>query len=421
MLDIFSWEYLAFAVVVTAVYWLLVPQRARPYFLMVAGALLILVQPPKFFMVTIVYLAATWYIGHLVYTAQRKSTRKFFLTAGIVASIGLIIYYKYGVFGDVHALSVLGSQGGGLASALGPLGISYFTFRVIHYMVEVYREKFPPANVADYLLYVTFFPTVLAGPIERFDAFQPQRVAGQTFNSDDFLYGLGRITQGLFKKLVVSATLYQMITPYYAAVGPGGNVLLSTGQIWLIHNIYFFYLYMDFSGYSDIAIGTARLFGYRIMENFNWPFLKPNVGLFWMSWHISLTRWLQKYVYWSLGGNKKGLPRSIIYTFITFGLLGAWHGSGSGLGHYVLFGFYHAILVIVYRFWRKFRTTRLKNIKPTKVGYVISVIFTLQVLNLGWPIFLHPTWKALTIYAKAFGFDVNIRMMMFHFFKALGG
>jgi alginate O-acetyltransferase complex protein AlgI len=167
---------------------------------------------------------------------------------------------------------------------------------------------------------------------------------------------------------------------------------------------------MDFSGYSDIAIGTSRLFGYRIMENFNWPFLKPNIGKFWMSWHISLTRWLQEYVYWALGGNKKGLARSIIYSFITMGLLGLWHGSGTGIGHYILFGFYHAILIIIYRFWRKFRTGKLAHIKPTKLGYVVSVIVTFEFLNLGWPIFLHPFDKALTIWAKCFGMDINVKM-----------
>lgn len=417
MLDIFSWGYLLFVIVVLAIYWFVVPVKYRPQFLMIAGVLLLLYQPPKFFLMTAIYLAIHWYFGHLIFASEKKATRKFFLIAGIVTSVGLITYYKYGVFGDVHALSLAGSMGGSLSSALGPMGLSYFVFRVIHYLVEVYRGKFPMSGVSDYLLYVTFFPTVLAGPIDRFDNFQPQRLAEQRFDTEDFLYGSGRVVTGLFKKLVISATLYQMITPYYTAVGPGGTVFLSAGQLWLIHHIYYFYLYMDFSGYSDIAIGISRMFGYKIMENFRWPILQPNIGRFWMNWHISLTRWLQEYVYYALGGNKKGLARSIIYSFITMGLLGLWHGSGSSMGHYVIFGFYHATLIVTYRFWRKFRTSKLKNIKPSKIGYAVGVILTFESLNMGWPLFVHPVWKAINIYGKMFGLDINTFTWAMHLFK----
>ena len=421
MLNIFSWWYILFVLVSVVLYWVVLPKKIRPYFLLAAGLAIVLFQNISFSFMTLAYLTLVWYFGFIIHTAREKSTAKFFLISGISLSALLLAYYKYYVFGDVHALSIAGSQG--ISAAVGPLGISYFTFRVIHYLVEVYRGKVPAANYFDFLLYITFFPTILAGPIDRIDNFQPQREAKPDFSSNDFFYGLGRIAQGLFKKLVVSATLYQMCTPYYAAVTPGGEVWMPTWQIWLIHNIYLFYLYMDFSGYSDIAIGTARLFGYRVMENFNWPVFQPNIAKFWASWHISLTRWLQEYIYFALGGNKKGLAASVLFSFITMGLFGLWHGSGAmgtqgivgktfGMMHYICFGFFHATVIVIYRFWRLFKKKNFPNMKKSKVGYVIGVILTYQAVCLAWPFFLHPVTNAVSIYAKLFGIDFNFKMMI---------
>jgi alginate O-acetyltransferase complex protein AlgI len=312
------------------------------------------------------------------------------------------------------------------------LGISYFTFRAIHYLVEVNRGKFPAAGYFDFILYITFFPTILAGPIERFENFQPQKEAMAGFSQKEFFYGLGRIVQGLFKKLVLSATLYQMVTPYYGAVAPTGEVVISTWQLWMLNNLYMLYLYLDFSGYSDIAIGTSRLFGYKIMENFNWPLLKPNVAKFWANWHISLTRWLQEYIYFTLGGNKKGLLPSILFAFITMGLFGLWHGSGSmgheglvsktiGLMHYVMFGFYHAALIVIYRFWRKYKEKKFPDKKPSKTGYVLGVILTYEAICLGFPLFLHPVTNAISIYAKIFGMNFNFKLLIIKAIMTIGG
>ncbi len=429
MLNLFSWWYLIFVLLSLLLYWVVLPKKARPYFLLAAGIAIVLLQKISFSFLTLFYLTLVWYFGFIIHTAKEKSTGKFFLILGISFSAILLAYYKYFVFGDVHVLSITGGKG--LSSMVGPLGISYFTFRVIHYLVEVYRGKTPAANYFDFMLYITFFPTILAGPIERYDNFQPQREAQGIFVSDDFFYGLNRIAQGLFKKLVVSATLYQMCTPYYAAVSPNGEVWMPTWQIWLIHNIYLFYLYMDFSGYSDIAIGTARLFGYRIMENFKWPIFQPNIARFWASWHISLTRWLQEYIYFALGGNRRGLAWSIAFTFITMGLFGLWHGSGSmaaqgiiaktlGLMHYVFFGFFHAGVIVLYRFWRKFKEKRLTNLKKTRAGYVLGVIMTYQAVCLAWPFFLHPVTNAISIYAKLFGIAFNFKAFLVNFLIQLG-
>jgi alginate O-acetyltransferase complex protein AlgI len=415
--NIFTWGYVLFAVLTVVLFWLVMPRKARPYFLLTASMLVVLYQPPKFVLLTLIYLLITWYLGYVIHASESLKTKKTWLISGIVISVLLLAYYKYGgFFTDVHLLSVL-TKGKATASGLVPLGISYFTFRVISYLVEIYRGKIPSASVTDFLLYVTFFPTVLAGPIERFEKFQPQRIANAKLVSEDIYVGLTRITQGLFKKLVLSATFYQMITPYYSAVSPTGQVNLTTAQLWMIQNLYMLYLYMDFSGYSDIAIGTSRLFGYRIMENFNYPIFRPNIAAFWANWHISLTAWLRDYIYFALGGNKNGMGRSVVYSFITMGAFGAWHGSGSGLGHYLLFGFYHATLVVIFRFWRTFREKKLAHIKPSKIGYVVSTIFTYQLICLGWPIFVHPTWKAINIWFKTFGMDVNVRAL----FALFGG
>lgn len=416
MLDVFSWGYLIFTIVVMAVYWLLAPVKFRPYVLMAFGIILLFFQSTdnavvsaKLFVITLIYLSFMWYFGFLIHSAKQQSTRKFFTIAGVALSASLLAYYKYGVFGDVHQLSIEGTASG-TTSVLAPLGISYFTFRVIHYLVELYKGKYPQASYSRFLLYVTFFPTVIAGPIERYDRFNPQTEKGTTFDSNEFLYGAGRVVQGLFKKLVISATLYQMVIPYYTAVTPTGEVTLSTWQIWVIHNIYLMYLYMDFSGYSDIAIGTARMFGYRIMENFNWAVFQPSIARFWGNWHISLTRWLRDYIYIPLGGSRKGFGKYILFTFITMGLLGLWHGSGRHMFHYMMFGFYHAGIMVIYRTWTMFRKKKLPNLGPNKLGYVLSCVLTYQIVCLGWPIFIHPTVNAISIYAKTFGFDLNFKL-----------
>jgi D-alanyl-lipoteichoic acid acyltransferase DltB (MBOAT superfamily) len=287
-----------------------------------------------------------------------------------------------------------------------PVGISYFSFRVIHYLVEVYRGNERRATALEFFLYVTFLPTMVSGPIHRFftirhedpqDSFGPQmRAEGglPPFRFDDLSWGVWRILQGVVKKFVVADFFYKMCGPM---LQPG--LLLSTNwwQLWLAAHCWFFYLYIDFSGYSDIAIGIARLFGFRVMENFNWGLFAPNPRDFWRRWHISLTNWLMTYVYIPLGGSHKGEARTDVNAFLTIIAVALWHNVSF---HMFLWGVAQGLVLVTFRHYDKWKQRRWPNRRPTWWGKALGVFAMWNYMAILWPIFHHKTTIAVLYYAK---------------------
>lgn len=396
-MELISWTTAIVFVAALPVYWWLRPERRGP-FLCILGVVYFLASQPQAGLIALLFLWIAHFFQKLILSAASDRSKKWITVAGVVIALFPMVFYKYrfSLLGHIPFLSWAAD----LPLAV-PVGISYFTFRAVHVLVETRRGEIPRLSGLDFFYYVTFLPTVVAGPIERFGPFTEQRAGIRSFDADLFGDGLRRIMLGLVKKLVLADMFYGFIEPFMT---PVTNLTLRPWQIWLCLHGYYAYLYMDFSGYSDIAIGVSRLFGFRIMENFNWPIFAVNIREFWRRWHISLTTWLTQYVYFALGGNKKGMVRAEINTMITMLLIALWHGSNV-LGHYIIWGVYLGLGLVVFRQWTRFKARFFPklNENPTLVGKVVGAIMTIQFMNISWPIFLFDTRVAILVYLKMFG------------------
>jgi alginate O-acetyltransferase complex protein AlgI len=287
-----------------------------------------------------------------------------------------------------------------------PLGISYFTFKLIHYAVEVSWGTITDRSLARFAAYIFLFPIFTAGPIERFDHFLAERE--ESWSLDSTLAGLFRIGQGLIKAFVFS----RLVAPANHDWIPSAEALVrslpETSHLELGAYLFFsfLYAYFDFSAYSDIAIGASRLFGLRIMENFNWPILAPNIGEFWRRWHMTLAGWCQAYVYVPIIGHTRKLVLAIYATFLA---MGAWHGPSW---NWILWGAYHGTGVAVYQSWSRFK--RMRGWGPSlpgaaspwrHLGIPLTIAFVSGSYAFSTTVDLGP-WSAVRILARVFLIDL---------------
>ncbi len=346
-------------------FWLL-PKRFRLGFLLLVsvGYLGSLALPTVLAMA--VWGLAFFWLAPLA--ARPSSSFKWFLPALILAVLAYLSYFKY-IPPLVEALSSTPTE----RNLIIPLGISYFTFKMIHYAIETARGNIEDRSLQRFLCYVFLFPIFTAGPIERFDHF----VANQEerWNLESTVAGLTRIVHGLVKKLFLAELV---IRPFFKHVTSSEILLqrleaLSPLEVWAFLFLTYVIVYLDFSAYSDIAIGISRLFGFRIMENFNFPFIASNISNFWKRWHMSLSGWCQTYVYMPM----IGLTRNpYLATYSSFLVMGLWH-SGSWVR--VGWGVYHATGTVLYVLWSRFKRKRKWRIPERGLwrlgGIAITTIF----------------------------------------------
>ena len=286
----------------------------------------------------------------------------------VIANLALLIAYKYLNF---FLQDVLGLQTE--LSLIAPLGISFFTFKSISYLVDIYRKKITPGSFCQFLLYVSFFPQVMAGPITRFEDFCNALEQPDT-GFDTFAKGLRRFVIGLSKKLLLAAVLGAAADRIFALTGGA----LSSALAWVGGISYLLQIYFDFSGYSAMAIGLGLAFGFATPENFCYPYIAPTVGDFWRRWHISLSSWFRDYLYIPLGGNRKGKIRTALNKVIVFTLCGIWHGSAWT---FLIWGLWHGLF------------SALESLLPVKKwvkpipGRIVGHIYTLLVVILGFVMF----------------------------------
>lgn len=304
------------------------------------------------------------------------------VASNIVLNLGILGVFKYYDF-FVENLQKLFLQVGYSLDVptlrlILPVGISFYTFQSLSYTIDVYRGKLRATNdVVAFFAYTAFFPQLVAGPIERASHLLPQMLGSRTFRYDEATDGLRRMLWGFFKKMVVAdncAVAVNLIWENYAeadALTLIGGMLLFTFQI-----------YGDFSGYSDIAIGTSKLFGINLMENFRLPYFSKNIGEFWRRWHISLMAWFRDYLYIPLGGSREGSIRTVRNVFIVFLLSGLWHGANWT---FVAWGGYNACLLTVQR-W--LRSNQKSDLSDTPTWHSIpQIIFTFFLVAIGWVVF----------------------------------
>lgn len=413
-----SWTFVVFVALSVLVYWLL-PRKWRPYFLLAESLGYYLACSLDVYGLTFIfllfYLYGMFVIGIMIDLAKTKRGRLAWLLTGVLIATGILFMFKTSTT-MIKIIFLLFGLGGGQAVAMAfakfgiPVGISYFSFRVIHYLVEVYRGKEQRASALEFFLYVTFFPTMVSGPIHRFytlgrenpaESFGPQlrqEGGGPRFNMEDLSIGFWRLLQGIVKKFVIADFFLRLAAPMMKA---GMVVTSTTGQLWLAAHAYFVYLYIDFSGYSDMAIGISRMLGYRITENFNWALFSPNVREFWRRWHISLTNWLMNYIYFPLGGGRKGNFRTNVNLMITIIAVALWHKVSVSL---FIWGVCEGTCLMIFRSWDKLKKRLFPDRKPTWWGKAIGIVMVWHVHGLLWPLFLHDVKIAMAYYMKMLPF-----------------
>ncbi len=284
----------------------------------------------------------SWGSGLLIGKAESKQKAKTWMWLNIILNVGILALFKYYDFFITEFARLFHfSADGLLLKVILPVGISFYTFQALSYSIDVYRGKLEPTkDIVAFFAFISFFPQLVAGPIERATNLLPQFQNKRKFNYDTAMEGMRQILWGLFKKLLIANNCaYAVDSVFYLhsrTTIPGSDLLLAA-------ILFSFQIYADFSGYSDIAIGTAKLFGIKLSRNFNNPYFSRNVSEFWRRWHISLMSWFRDYVYIPLGGNQRSKLRTIINVFVVFLLSGMWHGANWT---FIVWGLYHAALFL---------------------------------------------------------------------------
>ena len=351
-------------------------------------------------------------------TAEQRR-RKLWLVLSMATNLAILSFFKYaGFFIDtLHAfLPEVLPKARGLDVAL-PAGISFYTFQSMSYTIDVYRRRIAPArSFFDFFLFVLYFPQLIAGPIERFGHLMPQleRVDAAKVDRRDVAVALLLIGWGLVKKMVIADNLAAVVAdPYANPEAHGAAALLAATYAFA------FQIFCDFSAYSDIARGTALLFGVKLIRNFRLPYLARNPSDFWKRWHVSLSEWIRDYLYIPLGGNRGGPMRTVFNLFVTMALAGLWHGAAW---HYVVWGIYHGLLLGLQRLLAPLLRPLL-GLLPESAADALRIVLTFHLVAIGWVFFrAENVDAATTILARLLNFEtwVPIDATAMAFFAAIG-
>jgi len=337
-----SLTYAIYLLIVFAIYWLLRKNfKWQNIFLLLASYVFYAYWNWRFISLLVGMSLIAYLCGYAIAKSEEvRGKSKFLMIANVVIDVGVLAIFKYYNFfvGSFAELFGLQNSIHSLKIVL-PLGVSFFTFQAIAYVVDVYKRKIEPTNLVDCLLYIGFFPKLLAGPIEQPTNLIPQIQKPRVFEYDLAVDGCRQILWGLFKKVVIADNAALYVNQVYGDyANQSGSTLLLAAILYTIQ------LYGDFSGYSDMAIGTAKLFGFRFRDNFLFPYFSRNMNEFWRRWHISLNTWFVDYVYIPLGGSRNGKWHTIRNIMIVFLLSGLWHGADWS---FVAWGAYHGLLLVL--------------------------------------------------------------------------
>ena len=360
-----------------AVYFL-TGRAARAYILLIFSLIFYAWGEPSALLVMIALMILNYIIARGIGAAQKNPHLSgSLLTLGIIFDLGALIAYKYLGFLLTNLMPMLQGLGLGLPvpEIALPIGISFYIFQIISYLIDVHRgEVAPQQNPFKFMLYVSLFPQLIAGPIVRYQTIAND-IENRDFNFDNVISGLRRFILGLAKKVLIADMMALVADTIFAS--PLSNI--PCAYAWLGAFAYTLQIYFDFSGYSDMAIGLGRIFNFHFLENFNHPYASTSVQEFWRRWHISLSSWFRDYLYIPLGGNRKGTFRTYLNSFIVFFLCGLWHGAAW---NFVVWGIYHGLGLVIERIGLGKFIGRL----PRPFGNLYLMLFVI----IGWVIFRAP-------------------------------
>jgi len=369
-----SLPFIVFIVLVLALYWAVATKgyKVQNLLLLLANYVFYAWWDWRFLLLLIVYGLVIYRIGHKIYTAQNEHSKRRWLAVGLIAGIGTLCYFKYTNFFIASFIQLLSSVG--VHSSLHtlniimPLGISFFTFQVLGYVLDIKNGKVKPTtDVVAFLSFASFFPTLLSGPIERADNLLIQLQKDRTFNSGATKDGLRQILWGLFKKVVVADNIARIVDAIFSNYHTASSWSLVAGIL-----IYPVQLYADFSGYSDMAIGIARLMGFDLVRNFAYPFFARNIPEYWRRWHMSLTSWITEYLYTPLTISFRywGVWGMLLAITITYTIIGFWHGANWT---FIVFGLIHSLYFSIFMLQKKpkKKSQQERDLSPRQVGLML--------------------------------------------------
>jgi len=400
-----SLDFAIFLPIVFAFYWFVTQRnlRLQNAFIVVASYVFYGWWDWRFLSLLLFSSLVDYFVGLMLSKEQRQHRRKLILVLSIITNLGLLAFFKYYNFFVENFATVFTFLGYPLKVdslyIILPVGISFYTFQSLSYGIDVYRRKLEPTkDIVCFLAFVSFFPQLVAGPIERATHLLPQFYDKRYFNYSKAADGLRQILWGLFKKMVIADNCGQFADIIFNNSAGYSGSTLAVGTI-----LFAFQIYGDFSGYSDIAIGTSRLFGFELMQNFSFPYFSMNIAEFWRRWHISLSTWFRDYLYIPLGGNKQGKAKTIRNLFITFFISGLWHGANW---KYIAWGGLHALYFIPLLLRNKKgvgqNIATAGKIWPT-AKQVLRILLTFMLTTLAWVFFRADSiTHAATIFSEIF-------------------
>ena len=372
-----SFEFLLFLPAVFLLYWFVFRGRKWQNFLVVIASYVFYGWWDWRFLFLIALTSLCSYASGLLIErhADSRRTQKAVSATNIILNLAILGVFKYCNFFVENIDALFSSFGYKLdwvtLDIILPVGISFYTFQALSYTIDVYRGDIRPTrDIVEFFAYISFFPQLVAGPIERATNLLPQFQKPRLFDYAKAVDGCRQMLWGFFMKIVVADNCAGIVNTIFKNYIEASWLMLVMSAL-----LFTFQIYGDFAGYSNIAIGCSKLFGFNLMENFRTPYLSSNIPEFWRRWHISLNTWFRDYVYIPLGGNKKGKLQQIRNIFVVFGLSGLWHGANWT---YIAWGLYHGVLTALYK-----KNNGFKSI----VKHILSIIFTFILIVMGWIIF----------------------------------
>ncbi len=331
------------------------------------------------------------------------------IIAGVVVALASLCFFKYTNFFVESFSKIIGNDYTAL-NLIVPIGVSFYTFSAISYLIDIKRKRIQPATLFEVALYLSFFPKLTSGPIQRSGDFFKQMNSDRKIGAETFSEGIQIFLFGLFKKIVLADQLSVFVNQVFENPKIFSSVTVLLGVV-----AYSFQIYFDFSGYSDMAIGVAKIFGFDLPRNFNLPYMSHNVTELWKRWHISLSSWLQEYLYISLGGNRKGTIRTYLNLIITMVLGGIWHGASWT---YVFWGLLHGVALAIHKIWSNITKSSQKH--NSRVASFLSISVTFMFVSFCWIFFRADSFNnAIDVIVRIVSFEDGLTQPYFWLFVSL--
>ena len=359
-------------------------RQLRNYILLIASLFFYAWGEPKAVLVMLSLIAVSWWIG-LLMDKTEGIKRKYLLAGGIILNLATLFFYKYWMFflGNMNlVLETLNFAPTDIPYIALPIGISFYVFQIMSYLIDVYRKQVPSQkSLVTLATYVSLFPQLIAGPIVRYQTIE-EDLHNRKINLDNVFIGSRRFVIGLAKKVLIADQIAVIADKVFGSA----VATVPTVFAWVGILAYTLQIFFDFSAYSDMAIGLGRIFNFRFLENFNYPYCAKTIKDFWRRWHISLSSWFRDYLYIPLGGNRKGKLRTYLNMYIVFGLCGWWHGATWS---FIVWGLYHGTWLVLERgVWGKcLEKIQKLNLPKVKIGDILLNVYTWLIVMIGWVFF----------------------------------